>query len=506
MPSIIPQVGVYNETTNAIGLGIGGGSETVTHAAPQVLNEHTIAIGLGSASSGDTITFPSNTFNEKTNATGIGIAGLYNPGGGIGTVYETTNTTCIGIAQGNERGIWNEMFDGIIGYGIAGSSDSYVQAGQPNTWYEFGVVTGLGSCAGANTQKAYGSQPPVGLGRAGGSSSIVTSDHNSAIGLGRVSSFDTRYYHEANSATGIGSASSTDYSKYRITTSSTGLGIAASVESHHSFYSSGAKGLGIAGGHISAISFAESNSAKVVGSASVRDLIIGSGTNNATGLGSASSIDKTKFKDISNATGIGIAGGSQVRAIIEITNAKGLGIAGGSAHMVIYDSPAAVGLGVAGSANQPTNALGIIPAIRYHAKATLGVTQVIEGMPDEETLQTLPVPFFVILASKPSRIDLAVQDQAFTISFDVIYACESLANTDNNVTLRSALRPLEQALIQDYRLAGNTGVNSCYNLDIDSTPFDTVNEYAKAFFRQGQEVTVAVSSFTVSYVEFNQGQ
>lgn len=498
--------GVYNETTNAIGLGSGGGSETVTHAAPQVLNENTIAIGLGIASSSDTITFPSNIYNEVTNATGIGIAGLYNPGQGIGTVYETTNSIGLGSATSNERGIWYEGFDGIIGYGIAGSSDTYIPAGQPNTWYEFNVATGIGSCSVTDTQKAYGSQPAIGLGRAGGSSSILTADHNSAIGLGRVSSFDTRYYHETNNSTGLASSSSADFSKYRITSGSTGIGVAASGDTHYSFYSSGAKGLGIAGGHLSGVALYDHPAAKGIGSASVYDSFIGSGTNNATALGSASTIDRAKHRDTPNAIGLGLAGGSQVRAIIEITNAKGLGIAGGPSHMVIYDSAGATGLGIAGSANQPTNASGIIPSIRYHAQATLGVTRIVEGMPDEETLQTMPVPFFVILASKPARIDLAVQDQAFTISFDVLYACESLANTDNDVSLRSALRPFEQALIQDYRLAGNTGINSCYNLDIDATPFDTMNEYARAFQRQGQSVTVAVSTFTVSYVEFNQGQ
>ena len=153
------------------------------------------------------------------------------------------------------------------------------------------------------------------------------------------------------------------------------------------------------------------------------------------------------------------------------------------------------------------DASGMIPAIRYWIGQTIPtLTQIVEAMPDEQVLQGLNAPFMVIFAQKPSKIELAVQDQAYTVAFDLVYVAGVQAGIDNPPSLRASLRSVERALLADYQLFGRTSTPASFDLDITATPFDRMNEYNKVFARQGQSIEVAVSSIQVSYVEFNLGQ
>ena len=508
---IITGVGVYNETTNATGIGIGGGSETVTHGMAQVIHENTVAIALGLGSSSDTITFPSNKFNETTNATGIGFGNLLNIGNGIGTVYETTNATAIGSIRSNERIVAVE-YGIVFGSGIAGSSDTYIPSGTHNTWYEFNGAIGLGSIAGINAQKTAQTANASGIGRAVNSATVKFYDASTPTAKGKASSFDTRFYHDTTNATTLGSASSVEKTKYKDTPTAAGLGSGGGSSAQISAYKSTAIGIGRCGGSLSAFASSDYSISTSKGIAGGLGFIVYGGIHNATAIGLASSpivpaVKGQKITEKTNAIALGNAGGTQVRAIIEVTNATAKGIASHTFAMVVHESNSAKAIGIAGSATLANDSSGIIPAIRYHIKNTLsGPLEIVEGLPEQEVLQTINLPFAVILASKPTRLEMAVQDQAFSISFDVIYAVKTQAGIDNAPALRSAIRSVEQALILDYTLTGNRGIKSCFNLDIDATPFDKVNEYAKMLQKDGQGVEVAITSFTVSYTEFNQAQ
>ena len=498
----------YNETTNVIGVGFPGGSDTFQSSGPHTYNEWTNAVGVGVPGGSDILTSPGNTYNEVTNVIGVGVPGSKGGfSGGPYTYNELTSVILVGGSSSADRQWMSELYDGVIAVGFPSSIDTYVPKPPSTTYYEFTGVIAVGNCFGADTHKTTGATSIKGVGKPASLDVFTTVDSSTATGVGIPRSIDSRFYLDPSFATGIGKPLSRDTHKIREKTAISGVGKASSSDPQITHDRTKVTGVGRPAVIVSAWTGAEATVVKGIGKPVSINHLIAAEQTNAKGVGIPAQSSPLRLRENTKATGVGSASVATVRVLNEKTLAKGVGIPGGTSAVVTSDGSKAKGIGIPASAPQSAQASGIIPAIRYHGKATIpNLTKIVEGLPDEEVLQTLVEPFLVIVASKPAKIALAVQDQAYTVSIDIVYLTKVAAGSDNPPLLRAALRVLEQSLVLDYQLFGNTSIPSCFDLDIAATPLDRVNEYNKMFASKGQSVEIAVSNLTVSYVEFNQAQ
>ncbi|MBN9503653.1 MAG: hypothetical protein BGO01_20590 [Armatimonadetes bacterium 55-13] len=150
-----------------------------------------------------------------------------------------------------------------------------------------------------------------------------------------------------------------------------------------------------------------------------------------------------------------------------------------------------------------SNHRGLIPAIRYNIKSVFpGLTGIPEALPDGTVGEELKLDYAVIVAKSPSEIDLAVQDVAHVVPVDIVIVRKTLAGIDNAQRQREELFALQQRILADYQMFGETPEASAYETRVVSTPYDRRNEYQQRFASQHKQREITISVLSIEcYIE-----
>lgn len=498
---------IYRDSGAVLFVGAPEGSDTTSGTGPYTYNDINQALFVGAPDGSDVLTHPGQVFYDSGQAVALFAPYLYQPSVGPFTYNDSGQVVLVEMPMFAGRAFYADFSQVSQLVGVPQGSDTYVPARTPNKWFDFGTSVFVGVTQGSDSSVLSDRSGALIVGKPSGHDTVVLQDSESAKAVGAPQSRNSTWRHSAGSSLLVGDPSGIDRFKGKDNGQSLVIGHPSGSDS--ATFADRSKSLAWFAPQTNAVAFTSSDTgqSKLVGKPQFSGHFTAHDSASVLAIGSPLGRDKAKARDSAMAIIIGAPSGSQVYKHFDKGTALVVVKTQGADHSVYSDMASSAIVGKSALGANAANASGIIPAIRYWIKNTIsGLTQIQEALSSETVLQDLVAPFAVIAASKPTRIQLAVQDQAYSIAFDLIYVKPEDAGVDNPPEVRSTMRLLEMALLADYQLKANTSIPSCFNLNVTATPYDRLNEYNSQFARSGQPIEVGVTTIIVDYIEFNLGQ